>query len=93
MKLIQDHLGNFELNDTVHETLPLIDYAIIDENTFGFSNPNYGIGINLKVKYFLVRLSNRLISTGLELVFSHTEKSCIAPYYEHFSTNIKLKNI
>ena len=28
---------------------------------------------------------------GLEPVFSHTEKSCIALYYQQFFTNIKIK--
>ena len=36
-------------------------------------------------------LSTRLISGGLELVLSHTEKSCIVSYYRQFFTNIKIK--
>ena len=28
--------------------------------------------------------SSIIISAGLELVLSHTEKSCIASYYSHF---------
>ncbi len=38
-------------------------------------------------------LSNQLISTGLEPVLSHTEKSYIASYYKQFPTHIKIKNI
>ncbi len=37
-----------------------------------------------------VWLRNRLISTGLEPVLSHTKKSCIASNYRQFSTNIKI---
>ena len=37
-----------------------------------------------KKKPFSVLLQNRLISTGLEPVLSHTEKSCIASYYRQF---------
>ncbi len=40
-----------------------------------------------------VWLRNRLISAGLELVLSHTLKSCITSNYRQFSTNIKLKII
>ena len=32
---------------------------------------------------------NPIISAGLELVLSNTEKLCIASYYIDFSTNIK----
>ena len=42
---------------------------------------------------FPVWLLNRLISAGLEVVLSHTEKLCIASYYRQFSTNIKIKII
>ena len=38
-------------------------------------------------------LRNRLILAGLELVFSHTEKSCIASQYRQFSTNNKILKI
>ena len=38
-----------------------------------------------------VWLRNRLISTGLEPVLSHIEKSCIASYYRQFSMNNKIK--
>ena len=48
---------------------------------------------NKSLIIFPVRLRNRLISTGLEPVLSHTEKSCIASYYTQFSTNIKIKII
>ncbi len=43
--------------------------------------------------YIPVWLCYRLISTGLELVLSHTEKSGIASYYRQFSTNMKIKII
>ena len=43
--------------------------------------------------YFSDWLRNRLTSPGLEPVLVHTEKSCIASYYEHFSTIIKMKII
>ncbi len=36
---------------------------------------------------------NWLLSAGLELVLSQTEKSCIASNYRQFSTNIKIKII
>ena len=42
---------------------------------------------------FPIWLWNRLLSTGLEPVLSHTEKSCIASNYIQFSTNIKIKII
>ncbi len=35
----------------------------------------------------------RLISGRSEPFLSHTEKSCIVLCYNHFSTNIKIKNI
>ena len=38
---------------------------------------------------FPVLLQNRLISTELEPVLSHTEKSCIVSYYIKFFMNIK----
>ena len=41
------------------------------------------------IKHFPVLLHNWLISFGLEVVFSHTDKLCIASYYILFSTNIK----
>ena len=40
--------------------------------------------------FFPVWLRNRLISTGLEQVLSHTKK-CIASYYRKCSKNIKIK--
>ena len=43
--------------------------------------------------FFPLWLRNRLMSAGLEPVFSHTEKSCIALYYRQFFTNIKMKII
>ena len=43
--------------------------------------------------FFPVWLRNQLISSGLELVLSHTEKSCIMSYYFQFSTNIYIKTI
>ena len=42
-----------------------------------------------QVTYFPVWLPNRLLSAGLELVLSITEKSCIVSYYIQFSTSIK----
>ena len=45
-----------------------------------------------QVTYFPVWLPNRLLSTGLELVLSLTEKSCIVSYYIQFSTSIKMYN-
>ena len=39
-----------------------------------------------------VSLRNRLISSGLEPVLSHTEKLRITSYYIQFSTNIKMFN-
>ena len=41
--------------------------------------------------HFPVWLQNRFKSDGLEPVFSHTEKSCIASNYRKFFTNIKIK--
>ncbi len=38
-------------------------------------------------KFFPVWLRNPIISAGLELVLTHTKKSCIASYYKQFSTN------
>ena len=38
-----------------------------------------------------VLLRNRLISVGLELVLSHTKKSCIVSYHGQFSENDKIK--
>ena len=43
--------------------------------------------------FFQLWLRNRLMSAGLEPVFSHAEKSCIALYYRQFFTNIKIKII
>ena len=40
---------------------------------------------------FPVWLRNRLKSSGLKLLLSHTEKSCVASYYIQFYTNIKIK--
>ena len=34
-----------------------------------------------------------MLTAGLELVLSHTEKSCIASNYRQFSMNIKIKII
>ena len=42
------------------------------------------------MKLFPVWLRNRLTSTALEPVLSHTEKLCIVSYYSQFSTNIKM---
>ena len=39
------------------------------------------------------KVRKRLMSAGLEPVFSHTEKSCIPSYYRQFSMNIKIKVI
>ena len=39
-------------------------------------------------RMFPVWLRNWLIFTGLELVLSHTEKSCIASYYREVFTNL-----
>ena len=44
-----DHLGNFDLNDTVLETVGLPEFEIINQNTFAFSNPERNVGINLVV--------------------------------------------
>ena len=38
------------------------------------------------------KLQNRLISSGIESVLGHTEKSYTASYYRQFSTNIKVYN-
>ena len=56
-------------------------------------NSNWGHNTNTGRYQFSVWLQNRSISTGLEPVLSHTEKSCIASYYWQFSTNIKIKII
>ena len=56
---------------------------------------NHGANVNDKNmagKFFPVWLQNQLISTGLEPVLSHTEKSCIVLYYIQFSMNIKMYN-
>ena len=42
---------------------------------------------------FPVWLRNRLLSAGLELAPSQTEKSCKATNYRKFSANIKIKII
>ena len=44
------------------------------------------------VKIFPVWLQNRLIFAGLELVFSHTEKSCIElyPVFYEYKTGFNL---
>ena len=47
----------------------------------------------LSMLKFPVSLRNRLISTGLEMVLSHTKKSCMASYYRPFLTNVKIKII
>ena len=47
-------------------------------------NSNWGHNTNTGRYQFPVWLQNRLISTGLEPVLSHTEKSCIASYYKQF---------
>ena len=45
----------------------------------------------MATKYFPKWLQNQLISTGIEPVLSHNEKSCTTSYYKQFYTNIKLK--
>ena len=47
--------------------------------------------ILIKINFNPVWLRNRLISSRLETVLSHTENSCIVSYYSQFYTNIKLK--
>ena len=42
---------------------------------------------------FPVGNQNRLLSTGLEPVFSQTEKSCIASNYRQFYMNVKIEII
>ena len=46
----------------------------------------------LNISYFLVFIRNRLISVGLEPVFIHMKKLCLASYYIQFSTYIKMYN-
>ncbi len=54
---------------------------------------NWGEVSFVLIFIFPVWLRNRLISTGLEMVFIYTEKSFIPSYYRQFSTNIKNKII
>ncbi len=48
-----------------------------------------------RIYWFPLWLRNRLISAGLEPVYSHTEKSCIASYnrIRQFPTNIRIEGI
>ena len=65
---------------------------LMDKNLFHASTPQNLAKVQEQpqVNIFLVWLQNRLISGGLELVLSHTEKSFIVACYIQFSTNIKI---
>ena len=52
---------------------------------------NWAFAFRMALTGIPLWLRNRLISAGLELVVSHSEKSCLASYYRQFSTNNKIK--
>ena len=71
-------------------SLYLSIFFILDWRTMEYkTKKTFFILIVIKVSDIPVWLPNRLIFVGLELVFSHTEKSCIVSYYIQFSTNTK----
>ena len=66
-----------------------LDFEILGSVTSQLQNLHKIIELNTDgIQRILlpVWLRNRFITTGLELVLSHTEKLCIASHYRQFST-------
>ena len=82
------------------EPAPPIRVSKFSVGFYQFSGPSEHIPakhaletlVNSSGKCFSSIAWKPIISAGLELVISHTEKWCIATYYNQFSTNINMYN-
>ena len=102
MKTGSQHYFYVEVNPSDATTYEVADLQPSTEYTFhimaynkkGESNyTSTPVKATTASKYFSSMFWNRLLSSGLEPVFSNTEKSFIASCYKHLSTNIKIKII